>query len=58
MLQPAKSPWSANPACVTTVLQSANESTQVNSQKVNAVQKKSTQGSKLKVNAAADWSTL
>ena len=58
MLQPAKSPWSANPECVTTVLQSTNESTQVNSKKVNAVQKKSTQGSKLKVNAAVDWSTL
>ena len=30
----------------------------VNPRKVNAVQKKSTQGSKLKVNAAAVWSTL
>ena len=39
MLQPAKSPWSANPECVTTVLQSATESTQFNSKKVNAVQK-------------------
>ena len=38
MLHPAKSPWSANPECVTTVLQSANESTQVNSKKVNTVQ--------------------
>ena len=39
MLQPAKSSWSANPECVTTILQSATESTQVNFRKVNAIQR-------------------
>ena len=53
MLQPAKSSWSANPKCVTTVLKSILQSTQSQSQKVNAVQKKSTQGSNKKVNAAS-----
>ena len=50
--------WSASPACVTTTLQPVDESTQVNSTKVNAVLKSQRRGSKLKVNAAAKWSTL
>ena len=33
MLQPAKSPWSANPACVTTTLKTATRSTQSQPQK-------------------------
>ena len=53
MLQPAKSSWSANPKCVTTVLKSIIQSTQSQPQKkVNAIQKKSTQGSNKEVNAA------
>ena len=35
MLQPAKSPWSANPACVKTTLKTATRSTQSQPQKVN-----------------------
>ena len=56
MLQPTKSPWSANPECVTTVLQSATESTQVNSKKstlsrkVNARQQAKSQRSSSLVN--------
>ena len=36
MLQLAKSPWSANPACVTTTLKTATWSTQSQPRKVNA----------------------
>src|ERR1700690_1998161 len=50
--------WSASPACVTTTLQPVDESTQVNSTKVNAILKSQRRGSKLKANAAARRSTL
>src|ERR1700722_7102030 len=50
--------WSVSPACVTTTRQPVDESTQVNSTKVNAVLKSQCRDSKLKVNVAAKWSTL
>ena len=52
MLQPAKSPWSANPACVTTALKLVTQSTQSQPQKSQRYPKKSMQGSSNKVNAA------
>ena len=52
MLQPAKSPWSANPACVTTTLKTATQSTQSQPQKSQCCPEKSTQNISKKVNAA------
>ena len=52
MLQPAKSSWSANPKCVTTVLKSIIQSTQSQPQKSQRSPEKSTQGNSNKVNAA------
>ena len=52
MLQPTKSSWSAGPECVTTLLKSVTQSTQVNFRKSQRCPKKSTQGSNIKVNAA------
>ena len=52
MLQPAKSPWLANLACVTIALKTATQSTQIQSQKSQCCPEKSTQDSINKVNAA------
>ena len=52
MLQPAKSPWSANPACVTIALKTATRSTQSQPKKIQRCPEKSTQDSSKKVNAS------
>ena len=52
ILQPAKSPWLANPACVTTALKIATWSTQSQPQKSQRFPEKSTQNSSKKVNAS------
>ena len=51
MLQPAKSPWLANPACVTTTLKIATRSTQSQPHKSQCCPKKSMQNNIKKVNA-------
>ena len=55
MLQPAKSPWSANPECVTTVLQSATESTQVNSKKSQRCPEKVNAGQQAKSQRSSNF---
>ena len=50
MLQQAKSPWSANPACVTTALKTATRSTQSQPQKSQCCPENSMQNNSKKVN--------